>query len=332
MDLIYPEIFIGCDHLLIGKENFCDFQTIQTAVNHIEKQKREDEWLTIYILEGTYKERVVIRQSKVRLIGIGEVVISYDAHANQKDLNGNEIGTFNTSTLYLEGEDIHLENITVENTSGQGEIAGQAIALYADCDKSTFKQCTFRGFQDTLFTPHLPPAQKDGSVFQENQSAHHQYRQHYCECRIEGTVDFIFGGATAYFDRCIIKSRRRLNDDKVSYITAACTPQDQKFGYIFNECFLTAEEGCSGVYLGRPWRPYAKVQFQYCYMSDHIHLKRWNDWNNPDNRETAEFKEIHSVCEKSISLDLDNWFIFEESSKGSVSEKQVFDTAFYKRQ
>ncbi|MCC5895964.1 MAG: pectin esterase [Alkalibacterium sp.] len=313
--------------MLVGKETFCDFHTIQSAVDSITEN---DEWLTIYIIEGIYDEQVVIKQSKVKLIGIGNVVITHAAFATQLDSSGNKIGTFETATLYLDGTDIHLENVTVENTAGHGEQVGQALALYANCDRGTFKQCCFKGYQDTLFTSCLPASQKDGSAFSSNRPVHQQYRQYYTDCAIEGTVDFIFGGATAYFDRCLIKSIKRIVNES-SYITAACTPKEQAYGFIFNKCYLIGESGCKQVYLGRPWRPYAKVTFQECQMTDHIHSKRWNDWNEPDNRTTAEFIECQTN-QPLISLEnIEEWVTFDQQACKKVTEEDVFDTSFYKR-
>ncbi|MEC6747977.1 pectinesterase family protein [Marinilactibacillus sp. XAAS-LB27] len=316
--------------MIIGKQDFCDFQTIQSAVEYLEKLPKTDSWTTMYILDGVYEERVTMTLSKIRLIGIGHVVIKYNAYARQKDSSGMEIGTFETATVHLEGTDIHLENLTLENTAGQGEVVGQALALYANCDTSTFKNCQLKAHQDTLFCPHLPSARKDGSAFQGKRIAYEQYRQVFSQCEIEGTVDFIFGGATAYFDRCVIKSKNR-DSGKESYITAASTPEKQAFGFVFNECFLIAEAGSSQVYLGRPWRPHAHVRFQQCYMSGHIHIDRWHDWGKPENRETARFEEYGTIQNQTKIKKKDSWYTASESVDHVLKLSDLFDHTFYKR-
>lgn len=101
-----------------------------------------------------------------------------------------------------------------------------------------------KGFQDTLYT------------YGENS------RQYYENCYIEGTTDFIFGKSTAWFENCTIHSKQN------SYITAAATPENVTYGYVFNKCRLTADDGVEKVYLGRPWRPYAAVLFTKCEMGN----------------------------------------------------------------
>lgn len=281
------------ERMRIGKEATCDFQTIQEAIEYIEAEMNDEDPVTLTILEGIYKERVTIGRSHIRLKGLGKVTISNNAHAKQKDKYGHEIGTFATATLYLAGIDVHLENITIENTAGHGEDVGQAIALYANCDLSTFTHCQFLGYQDTLFTSCLPDKQKDGTDFHVKYPTHEHYRQYYLNCRIEGTVDYIFGGATAYFEQCILKNKSRKNS-RPGYITAANTPKGQPYGFVFNRCEIISDTDASVVYLGRPWRAYAKVRFQCCKMTDNIQANRWHDWNNRESRYTAEFIEIQT--------------------------------------
>ncbi|WP_208559869.1 pectinesterase family protein [Marinilactibacillus kalidii] len=315
--------------MLVGKAPFCDFQTIQSAIDFSEKQSNEAEWITMTILEGIYEEQVTVSRSKLKIIGIGSVVITHDASATQVDSNGQPLGTFRTATFYLDGSDLHLENLTIENSAGQGEDVGQALAIYANCDKSTFKNCHFKGYQDTLFCAGLPETQKDGSTFQQMRPQHASYRQVYSKCTIEGTVDFIFGGASAYFEQCIIKSRKR-KTNKDSYITAACTPEDQQIGFVFQSCYLIAEPGCNQVYLGRPWRPYAKVCFQACYLSDHIHPDRWDDWGKQKNRETAQFLEYGTIQAEPI-LNKESWYTYKSALEENLKLADVFENPFYER-
>lgn len=315
--------------MLIGKEAICDFNTIQEAVDYVERFKDPDEHLTLTILEGVYKEQVTIRRSHLTLRGLGHVVISNQAYAKQKNEQGNEIGTFATATLYLDGVDVHLENLTIENTAGQGDIVGQAVALYANCDLSTFKYCRFKGYQDTLFTSCLPDKQKDGTSFPVKRPVHAQYRQYYFNCSIEGTVDYIFGGATAYFDQCLLVNKAR-EKEASGYMTAANTPSDQPYGFIFNECVVLSEEGAAPVYLGRPWRPYANVLFQHCKMDDNIHQERWHDWNNSENRLTAIFQEIDTQQVGMTETISKGWGVKKHlKPEKTVTLQDVFLEAFY---
>jgi len=132
------------------------------------------------------------------------------------------------------------------------------VAIFVSGDRAVFKNCRFLGFQDTLYT-------------------YGKYsRQYYENCYIEGTVDFIFGSSTAVFKDCEIRSKRD------GYLTAASTPEGRDYGYVFVNCRLTADPGVEKVYLGRPWRPYAKTVFIDCEMGAHIHPAGWHNWNNKE--------------------------------------------------
>lgn len=315
--------------MIVGKEDFCDFKTLQEAVNYIEAVQNPHERITIFILEGVYKEQVMISRSHIHLVGIGKVTITYNAHAKQKDEKDHEIGTFQTATVYLDGMDVHLENLTIENSAGHGEEVGQAIALYANCDQSSFKNCRIIGHQDTLFTSCLPDFQKDGTPFPVIRPQHEEYRQYYSRCVIEGTVDFIFGGATAYFDQCLIKNKARKNDFP-GYITAANTSKDKQYGFIFNECLLVADREAAPFYLGRPWRPYAKVRFQNCQIVNNIQDERWDDWDNLNNRETIEFEEVNSQQTNFFELYSDTWPVGKRKLTTMILQPEdVFTEIFY---
>ena len=174
------------------------------------------------------------------------------------------MGTFRTYTLRVDGSDITLRNITIENNSAR---LGQAVALHIEGDRVRVIGCRLIGHQDTVYTGKA------------------RSRVWFQDCYICGTTDFIFGPATAWFERCHIHSLAN------SYITAASTPQDVSYGYVFNRCKLTAETDVDKVYLGRPWRPYAYTLFIYCELGNHIRPEGWENWRNPDNERTARYYE-----------------------------------------
>lgn len=297
----------GESSMLVGKEAFCDYHSIQEAVDALEQQTPFQPE-TLYILSGVYEEAVRIYRSDLTLIGIGQVEIRMNRYAREKDELGEEIGTFATPTLFLGGRRLTLENLVISNTAGQGDMVGQAIAVYAYCDETIFRYCTFKGHQDTLFTGPLPPAPKKGGGFGGVllREHHAHYRQLYEYCRIEGTVDFIFGGATAWFEHCELHSLRR-TDSEGGYITAASTPEEYEYGYVFNECMLTSADGVSDIYLGRPWREHAATAYVNCQMGSHIHPERWNDWGNEANRKTARYREYGAGDAAAQKLQQDEW-------------------------
>lgn len=257
--------------LVVAQDGSSYYTTVQAAINAVPDYRKE-EATRIYIRKGIYKEKIVIATSKERVHLIGEdgVVITYDDCANTHNIFGENKGTSGSSSIYIFGPDFVAENITFENAAGP---VGQAVACHVAADRACFRRCRFLGFQDTLYT------------FGENT------REYYEDCYIEGTVDFIFGKATAVFYRCELHSK-----STGGYVTAPATPQDCRYGYVFYDCKLTADKDVKSgsVWLSRPWRPYGKAVFIRCDMGPHIHPEAWHNWGNPDNERTAYYAEYQS--------------------------------------
>lgn len=321
----------------VGKEKGCDFSALQAAVDAAERQTGSGT-AKIYVLPGVYEEAVRIYRSDLALIGLGQAVIRMSRYAKLRDASGKEIGTFATPTLFLGGSRLVMENLTVENSAGPGEQVGQALALYAHCDLAVFRHCVFKGHQDTVFTGPLPPSPRAGGAFGgvPLKEHHEQYRQLYELCRIEGNVDFIFGGATAYFERCEIRSLPRVAADDPGYLTAAATPLGQEYGYVFRDCLLTAapEVAEGSVYLGRPWREYAKTAFVGCRYGPHIHPQRWNNWGNPSQEATVRYGE-YGMGGSAVELSPQRaaWAECCERGEEAWSREKVFGeaAAFFER-
>ncbi|WHZ05113.1 pectinesterase family protein [Neobacillus sp. YX16] len=274
--------------LVVGRNEICDFSSIQEALDSC---RDEDGPLKITVLSGEYYENITVYQSNISLIGIGSTKLIGNRYALQKDEHLREIGTFQSATLFINGENIRIENLEIINDAGPGEKVGQALALYNEGNNVTFINCSFKGYQDTICLGPLPEVQKNGQPFStpEIRTIYEENKSHFINCYIEGTVDFIFGGGEAVFQGCEIKSLKRpLNRE--GYITAASTSKNKK-GFYFYQCLLTADADVKNVFLGRPWRPYAKTTFANCMVGVHIHHDRWNDWGNIANRKTVTYKE-----------------------------------------
>ncbi len=242
-----------------------DFTTVQAAVAAVPTGSPEAP-VTIRVRPGTYRELVYIQREKrfLRVVGedAGRTVITYDLHANMTGLDGERIGTFRTPTVVVDADDITFENLTFENSAGP---VGQALAVRVDGDRVVFRRCRFLGWQDTIFL--------------------NRGRQYFEDCYIAGSTDYIFGGATAYFLRCHLHSLRG------SYITAASTPKEAEFGFVFDRCRITVESDELRVYLGRPWRDYAQVTFLRTEMPAAVRPEGWHNWNRPEREQTARFVE-----------------------------------------
>lgn len=232
----------------------------------------------ILVKPGTYTERIYVQRERGQIHVIGtdaaKTVIVYGQHAGMIGPDGKPIGTFRTPTVQIDGDGMIWENITLENSAGEpgprpdGPAVVQALALRADGDRIVFRQCRFLGWQDTILT--------------------NRGRHYFEDCYIEGHVDFIFGAATAYFNRCDIRIK------KDGYITAASTPKGQAYGYVFADCRISGAEGVQ-VYLGRPWRDYARTIFLRTEMSAVVRAEGWHNWNKPNAEETTFYAEYGST-------------------------------------
>lgn len=254
----------------VAQDGSGDFITIQAAVNSMPDHSVLR--LTINVKNGTYSEKLVIPSWKTKITLIGEdkekTIITWNDYSG-KEVNGVKLNTFTSYTVLVQGNDFHAENITFENTAGTG--VGQAVALHVEADRCIFKNCRLIANQDTLYTG------VDNS------------RQYYLDCYIEGTTDFIFGPATVMFQNCHIHGKKN------SYITAASTPEGQHFGYVFKNCKVTTASEVDKLYLGRPWRPFAKTVFLNCELPQGILPEGWHNWNKSDAEKTSFYAEYQST-------------------------------------
>lgn len=269
--------------------------------------------VTIHIEPGEYRERVEIHRPYVTLVGETadsvRIVGSLGAKMPSGDGSGidGKLGTFRTYTVLVDADDVRLENLTIENDAGDGREVGQAIALYADGDRLVVDACCIKGHQDTLFLGPLPPheAKPGGFIGPKQYAPRRVGRQYFRRCRIEGDVDFIFGGARAYFEGCEIRSLTR-DMDVNGYVTAASTPKGEPYGFVFHGCSFTAAQDVApdSVYLGRPWREWAQTVLIDCWLGQHIKREGWWDWAKPAAHERAHYAgaSLHGPAS-----DAENW-------------------------
>lgn len=260
--------------ITVAQDGSGNFTSIQKAINSI-RDLGPGEAL-IKIKKGVYKEKVVIPSSKHKITLEGEnpentIIVNDDYSGKIDALTQEKMNTFNSYTLLVVGDDIRISNLTIQNSQCN---VGQAVSLHVEGDRFSIKNSRILGCQDTIY------------------AATNHSRQYYENCYIEGTTDFIFGQATAVFKNCIINS---LAD---SYITAAATEKEKKYGFVFIDCQLIAKEGISKVYLGRPWRPFAKTVFINTNMGEHILPIGWHHWPGdkmfPDKEKTCFYAEYGS--------------------------------------
>jgi pectinesterase len=256
--------------IVVAKDGSGNYRTVQQAFNSIPFNNKKP--LTVFVKNGTYNEKLHLDSGKAFVSLIGEdkfnTVLTYDDHTGKVSPKGDTINTKTSWSFLVKANNFTARDITFENNAGF--TAGQAVALESDGDRALFDNCRFLGFQDVLFTNN------------------DQSRQYYKSCYIEGTTDFIFGSSTVWFQQCHIHSKKN------SHVTAASTPKEHAFGYIFNDCILTGDSTLHGVSLGRPWRAYAAVVYIHCYIGQHIMPQGWANWNNTESFKTARYAEYES--------------------------------------
>jgi len=219
-------------------------------------------------------------------------------YARQQHPDGRPYHTFRTQSVLVDGDDITFRRCRFENTAGPGEKVGQAIALYLDGDGIVLEDCDIIGHQDSLFLAPLPPKEieEDGFLGPKQYAPRTPREYRFTNCRIYGGVDFIFGGAAAVFEGCEFISV------EPGYVFAPCTPEGQDMGFTIRNCRFVPDMAAwnSGIvtagscYIARPWREFAKVRLENCYLGEHINPAGWDDWGKTDAHDTILFEEYDS--------------------------------------
>lgn len=275
--LLWPLLFLATfafaapqPDAVVAADGSGDYTSLQEAISKapMKTDPATPRWV-ILVRPGTYTERVYVQRERGNIHVLGEdaatTVVAFNLHAGVPGEDGKPIGTFRTPTVQIDGDGMLWENITLANTAGP---VGQALALRADGDRLVFRRCRFLGWQDTILV--------------------NRGRHYFEDCYIEGHVDFIFGAATAFFNRCHIHVLRN------GYITAASTPKDTAHGYVFADCRITGVAGAL-TYLGRPWRDYAKTVFLRTEMSAAVRPEGWHNWDKPHAEATTFYAEFGST-------------------------------------
>jgi pectinesterase len=223
---------VAAQNITVAQDGTGQFKSVQEAIMSVPAGSAGKP-VVIHIRPGIYKELIYIQHEKrfFRLVGedATKTVLTFDLNANLIGKDNKPITTFRTPSTVIDADDFMAENITFENSAGP---VGQALAIRVDGDRAVFRNCRFLGWQDTVFL--------------------NRGRQYFEDCYIQGHVDFIFGAATAFFERCHIHCLRN------GYIAAASTYDYYPYGFVFSNCKITGEPDVK-TYLGRPWRDFANT-------------------------------------------------------------------------
>ena len=252
---------------IVAADGSGQYKTVQEAINAAPQTTSLAKPWIIGVKSGVYPEVVYIQREKrfVHLVGEGAATTKITAALAAKTIgaDGKPLGTFRTATVQIDADDFTFEKITLENAAGP---VGQALAVRIDGDRVTFRDCRFLGWQDTILA--------------------NRGRHYFKRCFISGATDFIFGGATAYFDECEIRC------DGDGYITAASTPREQAYGFVFSHCVISGSKPALRTYLGRPWRDFGMTAFLNTEMSDVVRTEGWHNWGKPEREKTARYSEF----------------------------------------
>ncbi|HEY1787642.1 MAG TPA: pectinesterase family protein [Verrucomicrobiae bacterium] len=255
-------------NITVAADGSSQFKHVQDAIMSVPSGSAANP-VVIHIKPGVYHELVYVQREKSFFHLIGEnatnTFITFGLYAGMTNLDGKALGTFKTPTATIDADHFTADNITFENSAGP---AGQALAIRVDGDLAAFHHCRFLGWQDTILL--------------------NRGRQYFSDCYITGHVDFIFGAATAWFENCQIYCLRS------GYITAASTPADQPYGFVFSHCRISGAPGVKTL-LGRPWRIHAAVTWLDCEMSDVVRPEGWFDWKKPESHATVRYGEFNST-------------------------------------
>lgn len=264
-----------------------EFEKINDALRSVKEP-------TLIVLEDEeYYEKVIIDKNNIILDGKGKAKICYDDYAKKIHKDGSEYVTFRTYTCLVKGKHVILKNLTIENFSGEGHEVGQAVALHLYNDDITCINCRLLAKQDTLFCGpfsedlvkrYIPILPRDEREYTG------EFHQKFISCYIEGTIDFIFGGASATFINCDIVSLPTIHD---SFVVAPSHDKENNYGFNFISCHFIKGKGTKdrSVYLARPWREFGYARFVSCILDDHIKEEGFSIWEGTDRHKNCRFEE-----------------------------------------
>lgn len=244
---------------VVAADGTGNFTTISDAV--LAAPDYSTKRYVIHVKRGVYVENVEIKKKKWNIMMVGDGIDATVITGNRSFIDG--WTTFRSATFAVSGRGFIARDITFQNTAGPEK--HQAVAIRSDTDLGVFYRCAMRGYQDTLYA--------------------HSMRQFFRECIITGTVDFIFGDATAVFQSCQIKAKQGLPNQKNSITAQGRKDPNEPTGFTIQFSNIAADTdlllnlNTTATYLGRPWKLYSRTVFMQNYMSDAINPVGWLEWN-----------------------------------------------------
>lgn len=249
---------IACaDTLRVDHNAQAAYQSIGSAIDALPEEGGE-----IAIAPGIYREKLFITKRGVHLWGSGKT--AQDTVIVFGDSAITAGGTSKSYTVSVSGDDFSASNLTIQNDYwlNSANPPSQAVALMLTSDRAVLSHVRLLGHQDTLYA---------------NKGANGRMaRQYFSDCYIEGHVDFIFGNAKAFFERCQVHG---LAHPEVMYTAQSRNAANEDSGYVFDHCLFTADAGAGEITLGRPWRAYATVVLLHADIRAPVMATGWREWH-----------------------------------------------------
>ncbi|XP_006658993.2 pectinesterase-like [Oryza brachyantha] len=265
-----PEAFTP--NVTVAADGSGDFKTIGEAVAKVPPKNAQR--YTIYVKAGMYKEYVSVGRPATNVAMIGD-------GADKTIITGNKnfkmnLTTKDTATMEAIGNGFFMRGIRVENTAGPEN--HQAVALRAQSDQAVFYQCTFDGYQDTLYP--------------------HAQRQFFRDCTVTGTIDFIFGNSQVVLQNCLIQPRKPMAN-QVNIITAQGRREKRSAGgTVLHNCTVEPHPDLEKftdkvkTYLARPWKEFSRTIFVQNELGALVDPVGWLEWNGNFGLDTLFYAEV----------------------------------------
>lgn len=243
---------------VVAQDGSGQFKTIGDAINKV--PLKNNKTFVIYIKAGVYKEYVMIPKKVNNVVFIGDGPLKTRITGNKNYAAG--VATFHTSTVVINGDNFMARDIGFENTAGAA--GHQAVALRVSADKAIFHNVHIDSHQDSLYA--------------------HTYRQFYRDCKISGTIDFVFGDAQAVFQKCRFVVRKPM-ENQACMVTAQGRKDKRSVGAIVIQSsdivaepeFLAVKPALKA-YLGRPWKEYSRTIIMQSNIDGFIAPEGWSPW------------------------------------------------------
>ncbi|XP_038977088.1 pectinesterase-like [Phoenix dactylifera] len=245
--------------LVVAKDGSGDYDTISAAIAAATKQSSGTSRFVIHVKAGVYNENVGTSIKNLMIIGDGIDATVVTGSKNVQDGST----TFSSATFAVTGDGFIARGMTFQNTAGPQK--NQAVAFRSSSDLSAYYQCSFEGYQDTLYV--------------------YSQRQFYRDCNIYGTVDFIFGDAAVVFQNCDMYVRKPMSGQKNTVTAQGRTDPNENTGISIHDSAVTAAsdlkpvQGSFQTYLGRPWQKYSRTVYMKTSLDSLIDPAGWLEWN-----------------------------------------------------